>query len=411
MILNNYSKKFITYGIGQAFNLISPILVLPYLVKVCGEDGFGKIGVGFSISFILIVIIDFSSYHSGLKNLVDFKDNQEKIKNILIQHLIAKMLLFLVVVCIIFILMIIPYLRDQFKLLISSLIIVFSGIWNPNWILQAQEKFLGNSIFNISSKLIYLLTVFVFINSKELYFLVPLLYGIGIIIPSIFYWKNISKIYQIKLTDFNLIKGVELIKKDYKLCLSQLFFAFRQYSPVMVIDFVLGSFVAGQFRIIEQIVMIFRTFFQILFRFSFSVICNLITTSKEKGILLWKKINVLSIVFVIILLLIIYWNDLLFLKFFNFNTSDRNLLTLFNFSLLIPLLIGINLAMEQLLFSFNKIRVYNNITYLITLFSFVLVFLLSHYLQLFGALLGLMVTEIILIVIYLKNLWPNFIKK
>ena len=73
--------------------------------------------------------------------------------------------------------------------------------------------------------------------------------------------KNISKIYQIKLTDFSLIKGVELIKKDYKLCLSQLFFAFRQYSPVMVIDFVLGSFVAGQFRIIEQIVMIFRTFF------------------------------------------------------------------------------------------------------------------------------------------------------
>ena len=51
-------NKFVTYGIGQAFNLVTPILVVPYIVSICNEEGYGKIGVGLAISFFLMVFID-----------------------------------------------------------------------------------------------------------------------------------------------------------------------------------------------------------------------------------------------------------------------------------------------------------------------------------------------------------------
>jgi len=403
----SYSKKFITYGIGQAFNLISPLLVLPYLVKICGEEGFGKIGVGFSISFILIVIVDFSSYHTGIKQLVDHKNNVYKTKLLIVKHLSAKLLLFLLVIGVVSVLMLFPYLKTQFKLILSSLVIVFSSILNPNWILQAQEKFLANSVFNVASKLIYLISIFLFINTKELYFFVPFLYGIGIIIPSVYFWIKYYSLYQINFFDLNVNDGIQLIKADYKLCLSQLFFAFRQYSPVLIIDFILGSFVAGQFRIIEQLIMIFRTFFQILFRFSFSVICNLISRNLEKGVILWKKINSLALLFVLLLVLIIYTNSFIFLKYFNFDLNNGKLEFLFKFSLLLPLFIGSNFAMEQLLFSFNKIRIYNNITYTTTLISFTILVIFTIFWSLFGAILALLITELFLIIIYTKFLWQN----
>ena len=66
---NKKLKDFLIYGFGQAVNLISPLLVIPYLVSICGEEGLGKIGVGFSLALIAIVLVDYGSYINGTKEI------------------------------------------------------------------------------------------------------------------------------------------------------------------------------------------------------------------------------------------------------------------------------------------------------------------------------------------------------
>ena len=44
-------QKLSVYGFGQAFNLVTPLLVIPYIVAVCGEENFGKTAVGMALSF------------------------------------------------------------------------------------------------------------------------------------------------------------------------------------------------------------------------------------------------------------------------------------------------------------------------------------------------------------------------
>ena len=63
------TKDFIIYGFGQAINLISPLLVIPYIVSICGEEGLGKAGVGFSFALIAIVLVDYGSYINGTKEV------------------------------------------------------------------------------------------------------------------------------------------------------------------------------------------------------------------------------------------------------------------------------------------------------------------------------------------------------
>ena len=41
----NQLKNFSIYGFGQFINLVSPLLVTPYLIYVCGVQNFGKIGL------------------------------------------------------------------------------------------------------------------------------------------------------------------------------------------------------------------------------------------------------------------------------------------------------------------------------------------------------------------------------
>ena len=57
------------YVFGQLFNLVTPLLVVPYIVFVCGEANFGKSAIGMAIVFFLIVFVDYGSDIIGVKEV------------------------------------------------------------------------------------------------------------------------------------------------------------------------------------------------------------------------------------------------------------------------------------------------------------------------------------------------------
>ena len=99
-------RNFIIYGFGQAVNLISPLLVIPYIIFVCGEEGLGKSGVGFSFALIAIVLVDYGSYINGTKevsiNNLDRTVLEEKFTTIYLSKLILLIAVLLICSSIIF---------------------------------------------------------------------------------------------------------------------------------------------------------------------------------------------------------------------------------------------------------------------------------------------------------------------
>ena len=75
IVLHQQFQKLGVYGIGQLFNLVTPLLVVPYIVSVCGEENFGKTAVGMAISFFLIVFVDFGSDIIGVREVSVNRDN------------------------------------------------------------------------------------------------------------------------------------------------------------------------------------------------------------------------------------------------------------------------------------------------------------------------------------------------
>ena len=78
ILFHQQFQKLGIYGFGQLFNLVTPLLVVPYIVSVCGEENFGKTAVGMAICFFLIVFIDFGSDINGVREVaVNRKNHQE----------------------------------------------------------------------------------------------------------------------------------------------------------------------------------------------------------------------------------------------------------------------------------------------------------------------------------------------
>lgn len=395
-------KDFGIYGLGQAINIISPLLVIPYIVMICGESGLGKIGVGFSFALIAIVLVDYSSYINGTKQVSICSKNKQILEHHFLTIYTAKSLLLLLVllICTLLIFLIPFFEKDKLQIFLSLFIVVGQFI-NPTWFFQGIQSFKWISIINVSSKIIYVTLVFLFIKQPEDYILVNAFIGLGSIIASLagFIWIYRKNNFSVKNT--SVANAVSLIKEDFSLTVSQLFFSFYQYLPIIIISFVCGDFIAGQYRIIDQVIMIFRTYLQMFFNFIYAEICLKIYEDVNKGFLKWKLVNGINYLFILILVTLFFFNSEIILSFFKVSVSDINILSkYFKIGLLIPVFMGISFALKQLIFSFNKNNIYIIITIISTIINVIIMYFFLKNIGLKGAFLSTIFVELLIIVSY-----------
>jgi len=385
---------------------------MPYIVSVCGEEGFGKVGVGYSFALISIVLIDYGSYINGTKEIsIHSNDNKilcEKFATIYF----AKFILILSVLLLSSILILsIPFFQKDYLQLLLSLLIVVGQFINPTWFFQGIQNFKWISAINILSKCIYLACVFLFIKTPADYIYANAFFGIGLITASFSGFIWIYSKYDFSFQHTSLEKALNLLKEEFNLTASQLFFSLYQYAPVMIISYVGGDLLAGQFRIIDQIIMIFRTYFQMFFNFIYAEVCLKIFQDSEQGLKVWFKFNFLNYCLVGAMLIFSFFmaNDIL--SFFNVDlVAHHYLLSIFKLGLLIPLLMGITFALKQLMFAYNKNTHYIQITIISSILYLIIVYFLVKAIGLAGSFITTLVMEFLIIFLYIVVLRRNFLK-
>jgi O-antigen/teichoic acid export membrane protein len=405
-------RKFVIYGSGQVINLVSPLLVIPYIFKIVGEDGLGKVGTGMNLAFILIVLVDYSSYVRSVKEVSIHRDDKLKLAEIIATVYLSKAFLILAVsACFAIICFTIPYFSSERTLFFYSFFIVIGQFINPSWFLQGIEDFKTISALNIISKVIYVAGVFFFINTSADYIYVNLWLGVGVLLPAGFVLAYLMVKYKVGKSSFVVRKAILLIRQDFSFCISQLLFSFRQYSPIMIVGIIGGHALAGQYKIMEQIVMLFRTYFQTVFKFSLPIVSYELSQDEGKGMRTWKLINGYNLLASIVMLMALYFGEDYVFLFFKVKAEYlETYRQLLHVAIFIPVFIGITLAQEQLMFSFDKNKDYIKITFFITLFSSVLFTVLFSIYGLKAAFFALLVSEIVLILIYHNRLKNSYFK-
>ncbi len=395
---------FFIYGFGQVINLVSPLFVMPFIIYKCGEDGLGRVGVGFSFALILNGIIDYGSYINGVKEISINRDNNTILENRLKAIYLSKLLLLLLVFAFISILIFtVPFFSKDKTLFFLSLTIVVGQFINPQWFFQGVENFKWISLVNVTSKIIYILFVILFIKEKADYVFANLFFGVGAIIGNGIGLIWLLNRYSISLNGFSLRDATNIIKSEFSFSVSQFFLSMYQFFPIIMISYIGGDFMAGQFRVIDQIVTIFKTYLNMFFYFVYSNVCYELNLNFNKGIKVWKQYNGLNFVLLFSVMAVFFvWSELI-LTYFKIDSERIPLMaTYFRIGLLVPLLVSISQPLRQLMFAFNENKIYIRITIIATLLNLVLLFVLTKNLGLKGAFLSIIVIEFFIIVLYTK---------
>jgi O-antigen/teichoic acid export membrane protein len=407
ILFHQQFQKLSVYGFGQLFNLVTPLLVVPYIVSVCGEENFGKTAVGMAIAFFLIVFIDFGSDIIGVREVAVNRDNPEVLNKIFTTTYVVKgiiLLLVLIVASIIF--HFFPYFKSEKIMFTLGLSVLIGQFLNPTWFLQGIENVKWITLLNIVSKCIYLVGIFFTIKKESDYIYINLWWGLGMIVSNFLVFIWIIKKHQFSFLMVSKDEVFKHIRNDFSMFSSQIFVSLQLYAPVVLISYFGNNLMAGQYRIVEQIIVIFKTYIFLFFNYVFPRVCYLIETDFKRGLKNWIIYNGVNFVFVTMGMLFFHIYSYEIVSYFN-PTNRYVLSNLLEVAVFVPLILAISIPLKQLVLAYNYKRFYVYLTSVMVLFNLLAIVILLPKFQVYGVFYSLIVTDLIVIIFYLYQLKKN----
>lgn len=397
-------QKLSIYGFGQLFNLVTPLIIAPYIISVCGEENYGKSAVGMALAFFLIVFVDFGSEISGVREAAVNREDSKVLNKIFSVTYSVKLIILVVILFLSSIIFFyFEYFKQEKSLFFFSLTILVGQFLNPTWFLQGVENVKYITFLNILSKIFFLICVFLFVKKEADYIYINFYWGLGMILSNSFVVYHVLKKYNFS---FETQKWTELkshFKKDFSIFSSQIFVSLQMYAPVFLVSYFGSNLLAGQYRIVEQIIVVFRTYILLFFNYTYPRVCYLLSLDYKKGIKAWLQFNGVNFLFVFLGMLVFFFFSKNIISYFT-NEDLLHLSRLLKLATLIPILFAISVPLKQLILAFNYNRYYVFSTYFLSLSTlFLIVFLLDKF-NIEGVFYSLILTEMLGIIFYLYKL-------
>lgn len=167
----------------QIAGYVFPLITIPYLARVIGADGFGKIAFAAAVMVWFQTVSDWGFNYTATRDVARNRDNLEKVSEIFSNVLWARIFLAVVSFALLYLLIAtVPYFNENKDILLITFLLVPGHILFPDWFFQAMERMKYITFFNLLTKALFTVLVFVFVTEKEHYIIPPLLTSLGFLL-------------------------------------------------------------------------------------------------------------------------------------------------------------------------------------------------------------------------------------
>jgi len=287
--------------IMQIASYIFPLLTIPYLARVIGVEGFGKIAFAAAVIVWFQTITDWGFNYTATRDIARNRDNSERVSEIFSNVLWAKISLALISFIILFILTeFIPYLKDNQILLFITFMLVPAKIFFVDWFFQAIEKMKFITVFDLISKLIFTLCVFIFVKEKSDFILQPLFLSLGSILVGLVSYCLIVFKWKVKILPPKWREIIKTLRNSRDVFINNIVPNFYNSFSSVLLGFWGGSIANGLLDAGSKFANIAQQFINIISRVFFPLLSR-----KANKHSIYSKINIIiSIVSSVILVLI-----------------------------------------------------------------------------------------------------------
>lgn len=167
----------------QVSNYIFPLITIPYLARVLGVAGVGKVAFASAVIVWIKTISDWGFNSTAVRDLSQKRKDKSAVEQIFSNVFWARCLLTLLSFIVLLILIIVlPTFRENATILLVSFLSVIGHVISFSFFFQGMEQMKYSTILGVFSKALFTIAVFVFVKDENDYLLQPLLSSLGTMI-------------------------------------------------------------------------------------------------------------------------------------------------------------------------------------------------------------------------------------
>ena len=165
--IKQLGENFISLVTLKILNYLLPLLLIPYLIRVLGIDGFGTYAFIYAIMMYGTRLSDYGFELSGTYHVSKYRNDRGKLNEIFSSILVIKL-----AISLFFLLLLTPIifninsLYQQKELLFGAYGIVVGHMLFPLWFFQGIEKMRYILYLNGFSRILFVLLTFIFVKEK-----------------------------------------------------------------------------------------------------------------------------------------------------------------------------------------------------------------------------------------------------
>lgn len=175
-------QNFVYLSLMQVAGFIFPLLTLPYLSKVVGTEGFGKVAFASAIIMWIQTISDWGFNYTGTRTLAVVRENMDEVSRIFSNIFWSRIVLTgCALLLLLLLIMFIPEFNENRNIILITFLMVPGNVLVSEWFFQALERMKYITLFNLLAKFTFMMCVFLFVREKDDYVLQPLFISLGFI--------------------------------------------------------------------------------------------------------------------------------------------------------------------------------------------------------------------------------------
>jgi len=269
-VANNSFYLFLIQGVNYVF----PLLLLVYLIKVLGKDGFGIYSFLLTLVIYIQTILDYGFLLTGSRDVAKNITNKNKLNEIFWSITFAKIFISIIVFILLSFFSLFFYKKIDYYLFVYLFLLAFFNSITPVWFLHGIEKFKLVAVFNAISKaaafLLIVLTVFDASDIDKIFLsnIIPSFF-VSLVVFIYLYRSNVVDRMQI---DFSLI--VFQVRSGWHIFTTSFLSSVLSSGSVFWLGLVSSPTVVGSYAIVESVVKVVSSLFQPLTRALYPVAVN-----------------------------------------------------------------------------------------------------------------------------------------
>lgn len=256
-------ENIVSLGLLQGVNYVIPILTIPYLVRILGPDYFGLLAFSTATIMYFVLLSDYGFNLSATRQISIHRENPQKINEIFSSVMIIKISLMLFGFFLLILLTsLVQKFNEHWEVYVMTFGLVIGNVLFPVWFFQGMEKMKYITYINIFSKSVFTLLIFIFVNTKSDFILVPLFTALGGIFGGLWSLYVIIKKMGYKFICPTLSDIKFQLSDGWHVFLSSMAISLYTISNTFILGLLTNNTTVGQFAAIEKILQAVKGLYQ-----------------------------------------------------------------------------------------------------------------------------------------------------